>query len=242
MAFPIVESSVSSDTGTVDGSSHTVSLPSGIVSGDLLVAMFSTDSVFPGGVTVTWPAGWTEFAAQDANDNLEQLHVAYRLADGTEGASITVTTSSNQMSCAVVYRISGALVPATQPPEAASISGTSTNPDPPNLTPTGGAKDYLWIAVAGTDNSASVNAFEGYPASYASNQHTDFNNSTGGATIAAATQNLNAASENPGTFTQGSEQWAAMTIAIHPVAAITTEYVSPVALAAIGGMTGRVYF
>ena len=210
MAFPVVEATNTSleDAGNV--TSHTVNLPSDIVSGELLIVCFSKD----GGFGTSWPEGWIEFFEGQVGGGHNTLALAYREADGTEGSTITVTTSSSDRSTHVSYRISGAEDPDTQAPEThAFTGGDDANPDPANLTPTGGAKDYLWIAVEGHDRNHSLDAIP-----------TDYTNALGivggGANscgINSGRRNLNASSENPGTFTiGGSDTWIAQTIAVHP--------------------------
>jgi len=212
-AFPTVVTAANSVQAT-DSTSHTVSLPSGIVSGDLLIGFFSCD----GTATVTWPNEGTDWIEIVSNASVaNRLSIAWRKADGTEGASITVTTSASEESVHIVYRITGHIDPSTQPPEQASTTGSGVNPNPPDLTPTGGAKDYLWFAIEGSDDDDLVTV---YPTSYTDGE--TYGSSTGGGDcgIGAARRELNAASENPGAFTiAATEQWVAATIAVHPVAA-----------------------
>ncbi len=210
MTFPTVETtSVGAETG--NETSHTVNLPSGIVSGDLLVVEFSY--ALPN--TTTFPAGWTNFITRN-NGNGIRTDAAWRDADGTEGASITVTTNDNATrSDHAVYRISGAEDPDTQAPEVSTgATGTDASPDPDSLTPTGGAKDYLWIALMGSDD-ASDDITAG-PTSY-TNLLVGENGSSLAIHVASAERQLNASSEDPGTFTlENSEEWLAATYAVHP--------------------------
>ena len=63
-----------------------VAAAASISPGDVLLAIVRS----PAATTFSWPAGWTELVetGADASDDVES--VAWRLADGTEGASITV--------------------------------------------------------------------------------------------------------------------------------------------------------
>ncbi|HEX9895911.1 MAG TPA: hypothetical protein VGA78_18410, partial [Gemmatimonadales bacterium] len=135
--FPQVVATNTSATTTAS-TSHTVSLASGIQSGDLLIAMLS--GYFDSGSTpvdVDWPAGWTEFFEQDATSSTLHLAVAgaYRKADGSEGSTISVTTNLAVLAAHNAYRITGAADPAVQPPEAASIAYilNADSIDPPSL-------------------------------------------------------------------------------------------------------------
>ncbi len=73
-----------------------------------------------------------------------------------------------------------------------------------------------------TVDNDSAGTISAYPTNYSSNQ-TETNSVGGSATnptLGSATRNLNASSENPGTFTVASDNWAAMTIAVLPAEAI----------------------
>ena len=191
--------------------SHTVDLPAGIVAGDLLIVVFAVR----GNPGVTWGGtGFTEFF-EVANGANHALALAYRQADGTEGATITVTTGASQKSAHTAYRITGHVNPATHAPEAsAGATGNSAAPDPDSLSPTGGAKDYLWLAVLGWNQFGTT--LTGYPTNYL-NGITKTTSSGNSANVGSAERELNAASENPGAFTlSASEQWIAATVAVHP--------------------------
>lgn len=199
--------------------SHDVSLPSGIVSGDLLIVKFTT-SGGDGSTTITWPPGWTQFFnVAVENGTRVRLAAAYRQADGTEGATIIVTTSRSGDSAHHAYRISGAENPAVQPPQAsAGATGNSNSPDPDSLTPTGGAKDYLWLAISGHDDGN-----DGYILPAPTTNYTNLlaNESSGAAGVSAgsARRELNAASQDPGAFTlddTNTHYWVAATIAVYP--------------------------
>ena len=82
---PLVASSSHGNATT--GSSYTVNLPSGIVSGNLLVAFISieADDGDP-----TFPTLWGKLHSVDSGSTLVRGSCYYKIADGTEGASITV--------------------------------------------------------------------------------------------------------------------------------------------------------
>ena len=210
MAFPVIAATNTSLEDAANVTSHTVNLPAGIVSGNLLIVVFNADGTGVG----TFPAGdWTVINSQGSGAN--RLTIAYRQADGGEGSTITVTTAAAERSAHVAYRITGHEDPATQAPQDAStFAASGVNPDPPDLTPTGGAKDYLWIAIEGHDRDRTTDAF---PTNYVSNQLNARGTGANSVAVAMATDEVNAASENPGTFTiSASDQWAAVTIAVHP--------------------------
>src|SRR3990172_7113539 len=113
-AFPTVQTTNTSVDNTAT-MSHTVNLPSGIVSGNLLIVVAG----FKGGsnTVVSWPGGWTGGLNKDQGTNVK-IAAAWRQADGTEGATITVGTNNNVKSSHLSYRITGHENPATQAPEA----------------------------------------------------------------------------------------------------------------------------
>jgi hypothetical protein len=91
---------------------------------------------------------------------------------------------------------------------------TSATPDAALNTPSGGAKDYLWMWMNGADDGRICTAA---PTNY-TNLETSDNGSTGGSSaMSTARRELNAASENPGTATlEASGAWMAIVVAIHP--------------------------
>lgn len=210
MTFPTVETTATSFESP-GVTTHNITLPSGIVSGDLLIAILALDG---DNADSTWPGGWDEMI--DLISTRNRMSIGRRVADGTEGATVDVTTDNSRESAHIAYRISGH--DSSQVPEISTgATGASITPDPDSLTPTGGAKDYLWLAIAGTDSELTVSAF---PSSYVDGIEQNSEAGSFGTTAASAQRELNAASEDPGTFTMSAtEQWTAATIAVHPAAA-----------------------
>jgi hypothetical protein len=226
--FPVVQATNTSGESS-DVTSHTVSLPANISAGDLLIVFFSCDA----NETVTWPTG-DGWASIFHETNSMTLDIGYKIADGTEGATITVTTGSAEQSAHISYRITGNhryLAPEV----STGATGNSTAPNPDSLTPTGGAKDYLWIAVEGNTDGDAASA---YPTNYTNGQ-TNAVGTTAGANIAVARRELNASSEDPAAFTIPLNKWVACTVAVHPKSAPTA--VSLISFTATGeGNAARV--
>jgi hypothetical protein len=127
------------------GTTHTVQLPNGIAAGSRIISIVAAENL----VTFTWPAGWTEIFDSDNTD--VSLSVAWRDIDGTEGFTgsndfITVTTSGNEATTHISYRI-GNFLAASVPEVSTGATGNSTAPDPDNVSPSGGIQDYLSIIV-----------------------------------------------------------------------------------------------
>ena len=213
MGFPTVEST-NSDADNTDATTHSHTLPSSISAGDLIIGWFVCDGDSGG---VTWPgagATWVKFF-DGSNGTDVSASAAYLDAAGTETGDITITTVNTERSTCSFARVSDAEDPGTQAPEISTgATGDSANGDPDGVTPTGGAKNYLFIAVIGQDSNDTI---QGVPTNYSN--FTAARASTGAAGCAGGmgTRALNATSEDPGAFAiASSDQWLANTIAIHP--------------------------
>jgi hypothetical protein len=199
--------------------SITVNLPASIAAGDTLLALIGHKNAAS---TTSFPAGWTIFnEGVNAAGSLASFTWAWRKADGTEGATISVTIASSR-SAHITLRVTGATDPTVTPPEAGTAVATNnTNaPDPPTVTPTGGSKDYLFLACFASSAGRITTT---QPTSYNSTR-TEGSNSgtTTNVGIGVADRALTASSENPGTFlTTGgtTEEVVAGTVAVHPTAA-----------------------
>lgn len=182
---------------TTDQTNHVVNLPAGISVDDLLIAIFTTD----GATSITFPAGWTQlYSKQDGGNSFNQK-AFYRIADGTEAATVNATTGSAQMTSHTTYRITGY---CGVPKCGTATTAATGNPDPPNLTASWGTDTNLWFAICGYDDGTkTVNA---YPGGYGSGRNDRANNAAGvGAGVAYKT--ATAASDNPGTFTLSAGVW-----------------------------------
>jgi hypothetical protein len=229
VAFPVVESITANNAtggaataGDTAATSHVVTLPATISAGALLLIVGRVTVV--GAVAVTG-GGWTIVQdATDASDDTSFWMYRNAVADGTEdGTTITITHGSGKLACGAMS-ITGAEPPATQAPQTSTIAiGTGTAPSPTTCTPTGGAKDYLWIALGLCDGEqtcppgtipASYGASAGWTTGVAGIAVTN-------AIVFTATRNLNAASEDAGTWTLSAAPtgWTSWCIAVHPASA-----------------------
>lgn len=203
MAFPVV---ATTSSGTGGSTSTAITMPSGVTSGDLLVVMFGVDGV----PTVTHTGtGWTQYGEPGSQAG---GYAFVKIADGAD--TLTVNYSVAEVTGYYVYRITGAH--ASTVPEADSDIGSTANPDSPNLAPSWGAEDTMWISFFSLDDGTKT--LSSYPTNYADNQNT-LAGTTAGVRLGIATRNLNASSENPGSFTvSASDSWVALTIAVRPAA------------------------
>lgn len=198
MAFPSVRSS-RTGTPTV-GTSHTVQLPATVVAGDYLFVVFSSD----GEITITWDnssAGTWTLGYTDQFNGAGGCTVAvyYKVANGTEDAvNLSIGTSATESTSYYTAAIQDADGIAFGTSTDNSNTNTTT-PDPPSLTHGWGAVDAMFWVVLTYDNGVA-STVSSYPSSYANNQN-DIGTGTGVAKTAVASRNLNAASDDPGTFT-----------------------------------------
>lgn len=212
MAFPVIQDRTTTSVATDGTTTHTISYPSTVNAGDLLVCVAGFDGV-PGGIT--WPSGWNELIDLDSNVG---LGVAWREAVGDEdGSTFDVTVTTGQSGAHIIYRITGAEDPDTQAPEVTSFQDSGFTHNPPANTPTGGSKEYLWIAVSCMNNAEGA-SFTIFPSGYGNTGTVDtVGTGSGNVAIAYCDRTNEAASEDPGTFTTDiSVNGQNITIAIHP--------------------------
>ena len=98
---PVVEG-VAVTHFSANQTTHTVNLPSGIASGDLLLLWFSKDGTSG---TITTPSGWS--IAISTITATDQSILFSRTASGSEDTTVSVTTSISESSTCIAYRISG---------------------------------------------------------------------------------------------------------------------------------------
>jgi hypothetical protein len=199
--FPVVES-VIGQSFSFDATNFNVTLPA-TNAGDLL--WLHLTMLHSG--TITGPAGW---------NNLREPSVVNifsgKVADGTEGGtSVSISTSGSPTTAAAqVIRVSGWSGNLADIENAA----VSQSLDPPNLEPSWGAGNTLWIGAYWAQ--FQIASLVAYP-SDTENQNYQ-NDGSGGSRceLACATRKLNAASWDPTAFvlSGGQDFGAAYTFAI----------------------------
>lgn len=199
---PVVAASSSGST-SVGATQISTAFPSGVSTGDLLILLVARINA----MTMSWPAGWTSLVSNTANDGA--FETRYRIYQAGDSAPVITGTSS-----AYAYRmlrVTGHDL-NTAPEASAIVTGSSTTPNPSALNPTNwDAEDTLWIAAQSNGGSTAPSQ---YPVGYGGNLA---NAGMFGPALALATRARNIASEDPGTFTIGSQPWGAATIAVRPV-------------------------
>jgi hypothetical protein len=193
-SFPVVQATTTHSTAFNTGGTGVANLPAGVVAGDLIIIVVQYANV-----TLTFPAGWNQLFDGLEGGGISKGGAWYKVAAGGE-TTVAPTASANTAANTTSYRIDTYV----GTPEAATATGVSTTPDPPNLAPSWGTKKTLWIAAA-TDQ---VGTLSGTPANYS--------NLLVPATPRAisAQRNNEVSAENPGTFAHASQGWRSGTIAV----------------------------
>jgi hypothetical protein len=201
-SFPVLAGSAR-DAGTLD-SPMQLSLPAGIQNQDLLIAFLNRGG--GSGQTFTWPVGWSELVSEPVDPgSTYRCAVAYRWANGSEGAAIAVTSTSlasPEVTRWVVVRITGASGVEISAPAA----GSGLAFDPPALASSQGVAPILWLAASFATNT---NITTTVPSGYTSVM-------SYGSTRVAWVQRF-AAIEDPGPIASDlSVGWRAYTLAVRP--------------------------
>lgn len=207
---------VSTGAETVSAATtHSVSLPSSIRHGDLLVVWMS----FDGAPTITWDdttAGtWTQ-QYETVHSGSAVTGVCYaKVADGTEDSKIlSVTTAPGKQSVfrAVAYDTwFGTLAEGLE--VATPAEGTDDSPDPPAAYGWSPEMPTSFVSVCHYDGAATVAA---YPTNYALNEYNDISGGGAGCGLGTVRRELTThLGDDPGVFTlSGAEEWLASTVAI----------------------------
>lgn len=141
MTFPTVAATNTSSQGS-STDSHSVSLPSGVVAGNLIVIVLGFINASGGSApSITGFSGYTQLAV--AGDSEKLIAAYYRIATGSDTA--TFTTNNSGFSTHNSYRITGHYA-AGVPEATATAGGPNQNPNPPSESASWGADDNLWLA------------------------------------------------------------------------------------------------
>lgn len=203
MAAPTVSSRGGTVNGT-DSTSHAITLPAGLATGDEIVVVFSAD----GSPTCTPDSGsktrgWRKVG--QASNTTVVTGAVFAKARSNGDDALTVTTSASEQSSHVSLAI-----PAGGAITSISANGSSTNSNPASLTDV--SEDHLWIATRSGDAAVQATVV---PSGY-STLTTQTGGTTGASTATAEKTSTASTTEDPGTFTSATEQWVSWTIGIAP--------------------------
>lgn len=193
---------VSRSWNRTSGTSHGITMPSGIQAGDLLILFFGVYQI----PACSTPSGWTLLKSQAGGSSLVTEVVYYKIAQG--GDTATITTDASKNASHIVLRIQNGGIPL-----ASSTSGASGSANPPSLTPNMGTPNYLWLASCALNSSGTPTDITSGVSSYFS-WFNQFTLGSAGAYVSVAERFLTTTTEDPGTFGSTSIQWAAITVAV----------------------------
>lgn len=220
MAFPTVAGRAISTTPLAsESTSHSVTLPASIVAGDLLIVSITINGGT--GVATLTATGWTQIGTVVNESTSVGQWWFYRKATGVEGPAVTFTSDTTQSAVHRSWRIAVGTYDADTVPEIATVAIPSGDVDPPNLAPSWGAEDTLWLVGAGIVGVRTISAA---PSNYTNlaTGNTGGADTGGDATGGWAERELNASAENPGVYTTdavAARDKVAATVAIRTAAA-----------------------
>jgi len=204
MSFPAIATHADS---TLTGSSGTLNIPARSA-GDIILLL---SPIWGGSGAKDHTLGalngvsWSLLGSVAGITSATEYLIAYYLRAGSSGSATTVSVSvggSWNLDAATVLDITGAH--STTAPEGSFTTGL----DPGSLNPSGwGTEDTLWIAACARFNTAPTGGPSGYT------------NSLSTTVLRVDYKTVNAASEDPGTFTGGTGNGSVATLAIRPIAA-----------------------
>lgn len=214
MAFPTVQDAdTKSGTVTSNSTSWTLTYPTNLHVGDLILAFVATDGDTD--TTPSLPAGWTIYWSEAAG-RAETGMVAAKVSDGTESGSFTLSLPASEQGAWRIFRIIGWYGTLADGLDVGlDAVQTGSTPDPPSLNPASWAtEDTLWFAACAVDTSRTISV---YP--LADRNTADVSGGAGGATLGICSTTSAVSSLDPGTFTiSASDDWDAFTIGIRPLA------------------------
>jgi hypothetical protein len=202
---PTIVGVVTARTIATNTTSHAITIPTHAI-GDTILVVFSRD-----GATANTPNNGFTSRGSAVNGAIVIGEIFSKVAQSTS-ETLTITSATEQSSHITYVIRPGAGNELLL--SLASANSSSTNSNPPALTPSGGFQNYLWIATRSGDSTVVATVA---PASFSSLQSIAAAG-TGGASSNSAVRSLNAATLDPGTFTSASEQWVSFTIALWQMA------------------------
>lgn len=178
--------------------------------GNLLVLEFLCET---NGASPTTPAGWSLWPAGNVSDGAPNytLSVFYKIAAGGE-TGVTISHGSNQTG----WIFSEFYAPKQTIDFATPVLANTLTPNPPAITPAGGAGNYAIVAGSYWFVSSPAMVFSAYSAGYA-NGVNGVNGGTNSAGLASAQKLLaGGTTDDPGvlTFTGTSHRTIAYTYAV----------------------------
>lgn len=235
MAFPTVnDADTTNGTITSNSGSWTLTYPSNIAAGDLLLLFIGVD----GNVTSpTLPAGWEAYR-QDGTAAVTMV-IAAKIADGSETGTFTYTVGANEQGGWRIRRISGwfgsgiptgadfgdttGVLDGAGFMVSLSDFGSSASPRDPGASGNPSnwdVEDTLWFSVLALDTSRTIS---GYPSNFATDNVSDVSGGAGGATIASCRTNSATTTVDANAWSfSNTDDFVHMYVAVRPAAQVPT--------------------
>jgi type II secretory pathway pseudopilin PulG len=199
---------------TANGTSVTVTAPSGISSGDLLIAAVSTDGSTSG--SLASPAGWTLLDRGSDSATQVTLGVWYKIAGASEPANYTFTWTGNEQAYGWIMRFTGHNS-STPINTSAFQAGTSTSSTPPCPSVTTTVANTMIVRIGAFDRAlitVDSPGLSGHTTITMDRSNTNSNACSGGAGYKQ--QAAIGASGTVNFALTGAENYRTVTIAIAP--------------------------
>jgi len=176
------------DTSCVTGSVHTFDYPAGMAVGDCVLVTVRGAAFADAPDVSEFSETFVELS-QNGTARSEQ-NTYYRIVDGTEGASVTITISNERKFGISVFHVTEFTGLA-----ADIVVATASGANPPSLAAPSGATNFMWMA--GITWQADGVAPSGYPSGYTGTSYLDCL----GAYTAWGFKTSDISPEDPGAFT-----------------------------------------
>jgi hypothetical protein len=209
VAFPQIQGTAADYASSTSVLTHSINLPSGIQAGEKLLFILAIRRQTTAGDVSFATLSPTVVGTPTLQGASTGLWLYQMTATGSEPSTtdINVTVATGMTSR--VIRLSG----AGAIEQTGVALGSTLTLDPPSHTPSFGAQDTLWFAIAGNNNGAHT--ISASPANYTANSIQP--GLSGAVTLGYATRELNASSEDPGAYTYSlASPSLATTIAVQP--------------------------
>ncbi len=207
MAFPVIAATAT--TLDANGSTTSVTMPAGIVAGDLLLVFVAHGKA---ALSQAVDAGWEPLAEQPFDGAAALSMTVYgKVAVGGDTCSLV---STGEETVVHAIRITGHGVGDIDISIVRAIAiGVSPSPNPPNCNPDGELKDRLWIEAFAGQNGSDFATYQSTNFTQVAQAETPGSK----ALLAVARRDANATALNPGVMAMSAaENWIAVTLAIPP--------------------------
>ena len=190
---------------------QTLTLPAGVQADDIVLFIVGTND--NGSATVTPPADWETLISSQGSlvfTFTPRITIIWRRADGTEGASIQITTSAITSGSYISHRISNVDTETDPYSDLVVVASFTGQPNSPALTPPWEVDRTLWLSATVVTDALNQEV--------APTDYTDAINNLSAGGARSARRSRIADSENPGAWSNASgAAWVAITLAFRPV-------------------------